>query len=117
MKNNYENKVSWSSRTEVGANHVVQPMLRLRVPGRLPSWNALLAMHHWDRIKAKHQQQADFISALCLSVNASAIPTICRLSGCSTVFAIATLLRETSRTKSRLKSANAKQPKVRRKKQ
>ena len=39
-------------------------VLRLEIPGRLPSWNAILAMHHWKRAKFKKQLAADFMSAL-----------------------------------------------------
>lgn len=38
--------------------------LKLIVPGRLPSWNALLALGHWQRAKLKKEIQSAFLSAL-----------------------------------------------------
>ena len=38
--------------------------LTLTIHGRLPLWNAILAMHHWKRKKFKDAQMADFLFAL-----------------------------------------------------
>src|SRR6478736_3048255 len=74
--------------------------LRLRIPGRMPSWNAVLGLNHWRRLKLKHEQQDAFISALSLSENDSATRTICARSTCSTVSDIAVRFREMSQIKS-----------------
>jgi hypothetical protein len=42
-------------------------ILKLIIPGRLPSWNKILSMGHWQRAKLKKWQQTEFISALSLS--------------------------------------------------
>lgn len=42
----------------------LQPILTLKVPGRLPSWNMVLAMHHWQRKKFKDRIAESFLSAL-----------------------------------------------------
>ena len=36
----------------------------LAMPGRLPSWNQILAMHHWKRKKFKDSTAAEFLCAL-----------------------------------------------------
>jgi hypothetical protein len=41
-----------------------QPHFSLLIPGRLPSWNALLGLGHWQRAKLKNQIQESFLSAL-----------------------------------------------------
>ena len=92
----------------------LKPMLRLVVPGRLPSWNALLSMHHWKRAKAKKAIQEEFLSALYLSENASSIQTILAVSGCSTLCVLRESFAAMSRTKSRSKSSNVKRLKARR---
>lgn len=38
--------------------------LTLIIPGRLPLWNQILAMHHWKRKKFKDEQMDVFLSAL-----------------------------------------------------
>ena len=89
-------------------------ILSLRIPGKIPSWNAILAMEHWGRSRLKKQIQDEFISALSLSENASSTLTICAKNTISTVSDIAELFREMSRTKSRSKPPSAKPPKVKR---
>lgn len=37
---------------------------RLVIPGRLPSWNVVLGMGHWQRAKLKKQIQDAFLCAL-----------------------------------------------------
>ena len=81
--------------------------------GRLPSWNALLAMNHWQRAKEKKKHLEEFISSLYLSENALSIPIMLALNGCSTVADASALLREMSTIKSRLKPRNAKPKKAR----
>lgn len=41
-----------------------EPIVRLEVPGRIPSWNEILGMEHWARYKYKDQVQVAFLSAL-----------------------------------------------------
>lgn len=40
------------------------PLFSLRIPGRLPLWNAMLGLSHWQRMKFKKQEQEKFLSAL-----------------------------------------------------
>ena len=88
--------------------------ITLIIPGRLPSWNALLAMNHWRRAKEKQKVQAEFILALSRSENACATQTILARKGLLTVSDIAAQFQEMSRTKSRSKQANAKPRKAKR---
>jgi hypothetical protein len=66
------------------------------------------------RIKVKKAIQDGFISALSLSANASAIPTILVRSGCSTLSDIAELFETTRQRQSPSKPRSAKPPKVKR---
>jgi hypothetical protein len=43
------------------------PFVTLIIPGRLPSWNAILAMEHWARDRYKTTLRENFLSALQLS--------------------------------------------------
>jgi hypothetical protein len=50
-------------------------LMRLVIPGRLPSWNALLAMGHWQRHKLKRETQESFLCALRAADDASLTST------------------------------------------
>lgn len=51
----------------------------LKFPIKLPSWNAILNAHHYQRAKWRKETQTSFMSALCQSENDSSIQTICRV--------------------------------------
>ena len=57
-----EKNCSVATPTQVKASSEL--IFRLVIPGRLPSWNAVLAMSHWQRKKFKDQIAKDFLSAL-----------------------------------------------------
>lgn len=103
-----------SDCSQTPAPTCLQLMLRLRIPGRIPSWNAVLSMSHWQRAKAKKQLQKEFISALSLSENASAIRTTFRKNGFSTVSDIAERFEAMSRIKSPSKRRKGKRRKAKR---
>lgn len=85
----------------------------LRIPGRMPSLNQLIGRASWTaHLKLKKTAQREFISALSLSVNASAIPIIASRSGISTLSGIVARLQAMSRTNSRLKSSSEKPPRA-----
>lgn len=46
-------------------------LFSLSIPGRLPSWNQVLALEHWGRAKLKEGIQTAFLSALRLSASDS----------------------------------------------
>ena len=46
-------------------------IFQMKMPGRLPSWNQILAMHHWKRKKFKDALAKDFLSALKANENDS----------------------------------------------
>lgn len=83
-------------------------LLRLVVPGRIPSWNQLLGLSHWRRLKLKKAQQQAFISSLHLSENASATRIISRKNGLSIVSDIVALFQEMSRNCSPSKPGKGK---------
>ena len=45
-----------------------EPLVTIEIPGRLPSWNEVLGMEHWQRFKAKEKWANDFAYALRRSV-------------------------------------------------
>lgn len=86
--------------------------LTLEIPGRLPSWNAILAMHHWARMKFKKELAAVFLSALRASGSGSSTKTI---SAKNTMSIYADTLESSlqiRQEKRRLKQRNAKQAKA-----
>lgn len=83
-------------------------ILRLEVEGRLPSWNEILGMEHWQRYKVKSELAADFLSALRASEDASSTRII-SVKNITSIFAD-TLERylRTQREKRKLKSLKKK---------
>lgn len=51
-------------------------VFKLTVPGRLPSWNQLLGMEHWQRYKFKKDLADIFLSSLKLSERACSTTTM-----------------------------------------
>lgn len=52
-------------------------LLRLEIPGRLPSWNDILGMEQWARYKFKGELAAAFLSALRASGYGSSMKITC----------------------------------------
>ena len=81
----------------------------LKIPGRLPSWNQILAMHHWQRKKFKDQLKRDFASALDRGVSDSLTKTTCAkntsLISCATVASSLMMHLTNAALKSRKRSA------------
>lgn len=79
--------------------------LKLIIPGRLPLWNAILALHHWQRAKFKKVEQEKFMSAL----RASAADSLTQTASARSMLSIAaatldsylTTRRQTSLSKPR----------------
>ena len=59
--------------------------MTLKIPGRLPSWNAILGMSRWQRLRLKHMIQAEFLSAL----RASAADSLTRTTSARSTMSIA----------------------------
>lgn len=76
-----------------------EPIFQLRIPGRLPSWNAILAMGHWERAKFKKRIQAEFLSAL----KASGIDCSMKITSPKRPTSIVSGTRASSKTTTRLK--------------
>lgn len=91
----------------------MQKILHLEIPGRLPSWNQLLGMNHWQRHKLKADIAKDFLSALRASGNDSSMKTTLQKS--STWIFADTLesYLEMKRIKRASKRASAKPKKAR----
>lgn len=51
-------------------------MVAFHVPGRLPSWNTVLALGHWERARFKVNLQRGFLSALRACESACSTRTI-----------------------------------------
>lgn len=80
----------------------------LKVKGRLPSWNALLSMNHWQRTKLKREIQENVRSALCQLEKGSSIPTIFRQSTAlmpSDILGAYIAMHQTRRPSQRLKGS------------
>jgi hypothetical protein len=89
----------------------------LTIPGRLPSWNALMGqMEHWQRYKLKDDIQIDFLSALYRSANTSSMRTTSARNTILTAAATLESYRRTARKLRELKSAKKKLSRVPRRK-
>ena len=86
--------------------------IQLIIPGRLPSWNTLLAMGHWQRAKFKTELQREFLSALQACGSDSSTQTTFARSTTSIAAATLASYLETTRAKSLSKRRNAKQQKA-----
>ena len=88
--------------------------LKLTLPGRLPSWNQILAMNHWTRMKFKNQLASDFLCALRASASACSMKTTFAKNTMSTSADTLASYLETKRLKRASKRASAKRPKAKR---
>ena len=84
----------------------VSLLITLKIPGRLPLWNAILAMHHWKRKKFKDAELDAFLSAL----RASAADLQMKTGFAKNTFSIAADTLELYRT-TRQESAKSKRSK------
>lgn len=90
-----------------------EPIFQLRIPGRLPSWNAILAMGHWERAKFKRRIQEGFLSALKASATDLSTQTICQKKQLLIASDTLASYLETTRQKRKLKRLKGKRRKVR----
>ena len=108
-----------SSNSVIPSNPMVagqRLVVRLVVPGRLPSWNALLAMEHWARLKYKQQLANSFLSALRVSASDCSTLTTSARNTMWTAAATLDSYQQTRLMQRKLKSDNARQAKASRKK-
>lgn len=80
----------------------------LTIPGRLPSWNAILAMEHWQRYKEKRNLADVFLFALKLSERDCSTTTTPAPSGTLIYSATLALYLTTAQERRALKSHNKK---------
>ncbi len=80
----------------------------LKVPGRLPSWNKLLAMEHWERNTFKKKLANDFLYALQASANTCLTRTTSVKNSYATYYATLVSYRETARQLRKFRSAKRK---------
>jgi hypothetical protein len=90
-------------------------ILRLEIPGRLPSWNEILGMEHWTRDKFKQKLQDAFEFALRQSANDCSIKTISAKSTMLTAAATLGSYREMVRQRRKLRQSNARQTREKKK--
>src|ERR1035437_4270445 len=86
----------------------LQPMFSLMVPGRLPSWNQILAMEHWARYKFKKELADVFLSALRASGGDCSTKIISAKSTIATYAGTLESYLETALQRRKLRSANKK---------
>lgn len=79
-----------------------------RVPGRMPSWNAILGMNHWQRAKFKTDLQKGFLCALQQSGRDSSTPTTSARNTMSIAAATLASYLETIRQKRLSKQRSAR---------
>lgn len=84
-------------------------LVKLEIPGRLPSWNDLLGMEHWARYKFKSELSKRFLSVLRASGSASSTKTTSAKSTMSIYADTLELYLQTAQQKRALKLAKKKQ--------
>lgn len=89
----------------------------LEIPGKLSSWNEILAMHHWKRKKFKDDLAKSFLSALQASERGLSTKTICA-ENTTAIFAATHLEEylEMKREKQKLRLRNARLKRAKKKK-
>lgn len=75
----------------------------LKFPIKLPSWNAILNAHHYQRAKWRQETQTAFMCALSASENASSILTTYRANPSQIVCGMQAFYATTARKKSATK--------------
>lgn len=100
-KDLFKSQAASGRRPEMAGRLIFQ----IEIPGRLPSWNQLLAMEHWKRHKFKMALIDEFISALQASADDCSMKTTLQKNFTLTACATLVRYRETLRAKRLLKSA------------
>lgn len=80
----------------------------LTVPGRVPSWNEILAMEHWARHKFKEDLAKNFLSALRATAADSSIKTTSARSTMLTYAVTLASCLQTRREQRKLRSLRKK---------
>ena len=86
----------------------------LKFPIKLPSWNAILNAHHYQRAKWRQETRTAFMCALLVSENASSILTTYRVNPSQIVCAMQAFYATTARKKLATKSSRGNPVKTRR---
>ena len=86
----------------------------LKFPIKLPSWNAILNAHHYQRAKWRKETQTAFMRALSASANASSILTIYQANPSQIVFGMQAFYATTARKKLATKLSRGNPVKTRR---
>jgi len=86
----------------------------LKFPIKLPSWNAILNAHHYQRAKWRQETRTAFMFALSQSENASSIQTIYRVNPSQIVCGMQAFYATIARKKSATKSIRGNPAKTRR---
>lgn len=87
------------SSQSVDTPSLVEYPIKLVIPSSLPSWNAVLALHHWGRAKLKEEIQKDFLSALKTSATDSSTRIISQRSTMSIAYDTLVSYREMRQAK------------------
>ena len=85
----------------------------LKFPIKLPSWNAILNAHHYQRAKWRKETQTAFMFALCQSENDSSIQTTYLVNPSRIVYGMQAFYATTLRKKLATKSSKEKHAKTR----
>lgn len=91
-----------------------EPFLTIEIPGRIPSWNEILGMEHWERYRFKSKLRREFISGLrvfaqlCSMKTTSARNSI--LIAAATLESYDRMIRERQRLKSARRRWEKKNP-------
>lgn len=88
--------------------------LTLKILGRLPLWNQILAMHHWKRKKFKDAQMDDFLSALSVAASDLQMRTGCAKNMFWIAADTLASFQTTRRNSAKLKRAKGKPRKAKR---
>jgi len=86
----------------------------LKFPIKLPSWNAILNAHHYQRAKWRKETQTAFMFALSASENASSIQTTYQANPSQIVCGMQVFYATIARKKSSTKSSRGNPAKTRR---
>jgi len=86
----------------------------LKFPIKLPSWNAILNAHHYQRAKWRQEIRTAFMFALSASENASSIQTIYRVNPSQIVLGMQAFYATIARKKLATKSIRGNPAKTRR---
>ena len=95
----------FASQTEATASPG-ELIFELTVPGRLPSWNAILGMEQWARYQFKKELAAGFLCALRQSALDSSMKTTFEKNTLSICAATLESYLKTAQERRRLKSRN-----------